>query len=289
MMYALHLCVMLGLYGILALAANLVVGYGGLISLATAMFYGLGAYLHAILTVNAGWPFLAALPTAIAASALIGGLSACLLLRFRGETFTVSTMAMQTIAFALFYNWTDLTGGPYGFPDIPRPEIFGAGFDSPAAFCALTLGLAAAAIAAITLFSKTRCALSLRALRDDESAAKTLGVAPWRIFAIAFVSMAMLAAMSGALFAAYVAYVDPTGFTISESVLVLAMLIVGGSGNIKGPLTGALLLTLLPEALRFANLSADIAAPLREIAYGILLVVFMYLKPRGIAGDYAIR
>ena len=289
MTYALHLAVMLGLYGMLVLAANIAIGLGGLLSLSTAAFYGAGAYLYGILVAKAGLPFAIALPATVAGVAVFGGLFACITLRFRGETFTVATMAVQMILFGVFYNWTDVTGGPYGFPDIPRPMLLGIDFDSPAAFCVLTLSMAVGMAALVYVLGRTRFALALKSVRDDEPAAATLGVSPWRTLALALVLAAALSALPGAMFAAYVSYVDPAGFTIGESVLVLAMLVVGGSGNVRGPLAGAALLVLLPEALRFAGMPSDVAGPLREIAYGILLVVLMYFKPKGIAGDFAIR
>ena len=289
MTYALHLAVMLGLYGMLALAANLAIGFGGLLSLSTAAFYGLGAYMYGILATKAGLPFALALPATVAGVAAFGGLFAVVTLRFRGETFTVATMAVQMILFGVFYNWIGVTGGPYGFPDIPRPVLFGIDCDSPVAFCVLTLSLAVGMAALMRVLARTRFSLALRSVRDDEPAASTLGIAPWRTLSLALVISAALSALPGAMFAAYVSYVDPAGFAIGESVLVLAMLVVGGSGNVRGPLAGAALLVLLPEALRFAGMPSDVAGPMREIVFGILLVVLMYCKPKGIAGDYAIR
>ena len=220
---------------------------------------------------------------------MAGGVFALATLRFRNETFTVATMAVQMVAFGVFYNWTDVTGGPYGFPDIARPSLFGFVFESQTSFCAAVLALCLASCVLFRFFSRTRFALALRTLREDELAAASLGIAPNRTFAAALVLSAMLAATAGALFACYVSYVDPTGFAIGESVFILAMLIVGGSGNLKGPIIGAAILLALPEALRFIGLPADVAGPLREIIYGFLLIVLMYLKPKGLAGDYAIR
>lgn len=289
MTYFLHLAVMLSVYGMLALSANVLVGYSGMLSLASAAFFGLGAYLFAIFSVTAGWPFWAAFPAVMVGGALAGWLVSVLLLRFRGETFSVATMAIQMIAFGVFYNWTDVTGGPYGFPDIPRPSLFGRTAESPAAFALIAVAVAAAVCVLSRLFSRSRFALALRALRDDEAAAASLGFAPNRFFSFAFVLSAVLAAIPGALFASYVAYVDPTAFGIGESVLVLAMLVVGGCGNIRGPLIGMAFLVLLPEALRFLGLPAEVAAPAREMVYGLLLIVFMYMRPKGFAGDYAVR
>ena len=257
--------------------------------MSAATFYGIGAYLYAWLAVSAGWPAWAAFSGAVAGGAAAGGMFALVTLRFRNETFTVATMAVQMVAFGVFYNWTDVTGGPYGFPDIPRPTLFGFGFESQISFCALVLTLCLATIAIAIVFSRSRFALALRALREDELAAASLGIAPNRMFTATLILSAALAAEAGTLFACYVSYVDPTGFSIGESVFILAMLITGGSGNIKGPLIGAAILVALPEALRFTGLPADSAGPLREIIYGLVLIILMYLKPKGIAGDYAIR
>ena len=141
MTYLLHLAVMFGLYGMLAISANLVVGYGGLLSLATATFYGIGAYIYAGLSTSAGWPTLASFPVTVAGGAVAGGVFALATLWFRNETFTVATMAVQMVAFGVFYNWTAVTGGPYGFPDIPRPAMLGFDFESQTSFCALTLAI----------------------------------------------------------------------------------------------------------------------------------------------------
>ena len=284
MTYALHLVVMLCLYGMLALAANLAIGFGGLLSLSAAAFYGLGAYMYGILATKAGLPFALALPATMAGVAAFGGLFAFATLRFRGETFTVATMAVQMIIFGVFYNWTGVTGGPYG-----RPVLFGIDFDSSVAFCLLVVTFAAGMMALMRILGLTRFALAIRSVRDDEPAAATLGIAPWRRLALTLVLSAALSALPGALFAAYVSYVDPAGFAIGESVLVLAMLVVGGSGNVRGPLAGAALKVLLPESLRFAGMPSEVAGPMREIIFGILLIVLMYFKPKGIAGDYAIR
>lgn len=288
MTYILHLVVMLSIYGMLALSANMLVGFSGMLSLLSAAFFGLGAYLFAILSVTAGWPFGVAFFSAVAGGAVVGWLVSLLLLRFRGETFSVATMAVQMIMFGVFYNWTDITGGPYGFPDIPRPSAFGCTAESPIAFALLTLSTGGAVCVLLHAFSRSRFALFLRALRDDEAAAASLGLAPNRHFAAAFVFSAVIASIPGALFASYVAYVDPTSFGIGESVLVLAMLVVGGCGNLRGPLSGMLFLVLLPEVLRFLGLPAEVAAPAREMIYGLLLIVFMYVRPKGFAGDYAV-
>ena len=289
MTYALHLVVMLGIYLMLAWSANLSVGYAGLLTLAEAAFFGVGAYLYAILSVTAEWPSALAVLGSVAGCAVIGLVFAGLLLRFRGEAFAVATIAFQMVVCGVFGNWTEVTGGGYGFADIPRPSACGLTLDSPVAFAAcVTLAVLAMAVA-LRLFSRTSLALALRSLRDDEIAATALGHSPERTFAAALTLSAVLAAVPGCLFAAYVAYIDPAGFTIAESVFLLSILVVGGSGNMRGPLAGTAFMVLVPEILRFLGVPDAVAGTVREIVYGLLLIVFMYFRPRGFCGDYAVR
>jgi branched-chain amino acid transport system permease protein len=127
----------------------------------------------------------------------------------------------------------------------------------------------------------------LHAIRDDEVFAKSLGKNTLRARVSAFAVSAGLAATAGSLYAHYVTYIDPTSFTVNESILILSMVILGGAGSRLGPLAGAAVLVFLPEGLRMAGFSTPTAANLRQIAYGSLLVVMMLFRPRGLVGCYA--
>lgn len=289
MNYLLHIAIMLGIYGMLALATNLLIGFGGLLTMAQAAFYGLGAYAYALLTTKLGLPFVVTLPAAIAICAFVGWLFGLIALRFRNEAFVLATIGFQMIVYVVLYNWTDLTRGPYGISGIPRPAFIGFGIESVPAYFVFTLGLFALVFGFMHLVCRSPFALSLKALRDDEAAAQTLGICPKAQYTRAMVISAAVAAVPGVVFASYITYIDPTSFTLSESIFVACILLVGGSGNLKGPMTGVLFMILLPEVLRFVGLPDAVAANLREIIYGVLLIVIVYMKPKGLAGAYAIK
>ena len=289
MNYLLHIGVMLGIYGMLALSANLLIGFGGLLSMTQAAFYGLGAYTYALLSLKFGLPFFVTLPAAIALCALVGWLFGLAALRFRNEAFVLATIGFQMIVYVTLYNWTDLTRGPYGISGIPRPSFFGIGIESVPAYFLFTLVLFAVVLGFMHLVSRSPFALSLKALRDDEAAAQTLGICPKGQYIRSMVFSAAVAAVPGVCFASYITYIDPTSFTLTESIFIACILLVGGSGNTKGPMSGVALMIIMPEVLRFVGLPDAVAANLREIIYGILLIVLMYMKPKGMAGAYAIK
>lgn len=289
MNYLFHIGVMIGIYGILAYSANLLIGFGGLLTMAQAAFYGMGAYVYALLSTHYGWPFVATLPCAMAFCGLAGWLFGLMALRFRNETFVLASIGFQMIVFVTLYNWTDLTRGPYGISGIPRPALFGFAPESAPQYFIFTT-IAFLLVAGFHgVFQRSPFALSLQALRDDEAAAQTMGISPRQQYIRAMILSATLAAIPGCLFAGYVTYIDPSSFTLQESIFIASVLLVGGSGNRIGPFCGVVLMLLLPEALRFVGLPDVVAANLREIIYGTLLIVLMYCMPKGLAGSYAVK
>ena len=289
MNYLFHIGIMIGIYGMLAYSTNLLTGFGGLLTMTQAAFYGLGAYVYALLSHHYGWPFIATLPCAILFCGLIGWVLGLAVLRFRNETFVLATLGFQMIVYVILYNWTDLTRGPYGISGIARPSFFGMAIESVPQFFFFTTVVSLLVFGIMILIYRSSFALALKALRDDEAAAQTLGVSPQRQYVRAMIISSALAAIPGVCFASYVTYIDPTSFTLSESIFIVSILLVGGSGNLKGPFCGVLFMLLLPEILRFVGMPDAIAANMREIIYGILLILLMYLRPQGIAGAYAVK
>ena len=289
MNYLLHIGVMIGIYGMLAYSANLLIGFGGLLTLSQAAFYGLGAYVYALLGIHFGLPFLVTMPCAVVVCGIVGWLFGLAVLRFRNETFVLATLGFQMIVFVILYNWVDVTRGPYGITGIHRPSFFGFTIESVPQFFFFTMTLFLLVAGFMTLLYRSSFALSLKALRDDEQAAQTLGISPQHQYVQAFIVSSAVAAIPGCCFAGYVTYIDPTSFTLQESIFIACILLVGGSGNLKGPMCGVLFMLLLPEILRFVGMPDAIAANMREIIYGTLLIALMYLRPKGLAGDYAIK
>jgi branched-chain amino acid transport system permease protein len=300
--YILHLVIMIGIYAILAYSMNLVTGFGGLLVFCLAGFYGIGAYTHTLLQV--GGPesrlesellFSAALPFPIAllGAALAGGLAALLIgavaLRFRGDFFIFATLGFQMIVFVVLYNWTDLGRGAFGIYGIPRPVVFGWEVRQLWEYVLLIGCINALVLPVLFVLYRSPFGLSLKALRDNERAAESLGISAFRQHLSALVVAGACSGIAGGLYASYVTYIDPTSFGLNESIFIVSLLLLGGSGNIRGPILGAVVMILLPEALRFVGLPNSIAANAREIIYGLVLIMLMYWRPSGLAGDFSLR
>lgn len=286
--YLLHILVVIGIYSVLAVSLDLVAGRTGLLSLAHAAFYGIGAYTSALLAVHWGWPFLLTVPAAMGVAAGVSFMVSLSSLRLYGDYFVIATFGFQMILFSVFNNWMDLTRGPLGIPGIPQPVIFGWDVNSNFEFVVLTAAFATPAYLVIALITRSPSGRVLHAIREDEVFAKACGKDTLRFKVTAFAVSSALAAMAGALYAHYITYIDPTSFTVMESILILSMVIIGGAGSMWGPLVGAIVLVSLPEALRFVGLPTVAAANLRQIIYGLLLVIMMMTRPQGLVGRQAL-
>ena len=286
MSYLIHILIMITIYLILSLSLNLLVGYTGLLSLCQAAFYGIGAYVSTLLMVKLGLGFPLALIIGVASTMLLSLLVAYPSLRLKGDYFVLTSLGFQIIVFSLLYNWVGLTRGPYGIPGIPKPRFFGFEFASLPSFLLLSSALAFLVFLALWRISASPFGRVLKAIRDDEMATLALGkrVANFKIWA--FVIAGGIAAIAGSLYAGYVTYIDPTSFTLDESIFILAIILVGGSGNLKGPVIGTAFMIILPEALRFLGIPDTIAPNVRQMIYGVLLVILMFYRSQGLAGEY---
>jgi branched-chain amino acid transport system permease protein len=297
--YILHLLVYFNIYVIVAMSLNLVVGYCGLLTLAHASFYAIGGYAYAILSLNYGWGFL---PAALAGAGIAAMLSLFVSVaawRLKGDFFVMVTLAAQALIFSLLYNWTspgeplgswrNLTNGPFGITGIPRPSVLGWTVADPASYALFSSVVAGACVFVLWRLKTSPWARLLLAMRDDELAARGLGKNTRLAKVQAFAISGAFASVAGALYAGHVRYLDPSSASLDESILMLSMVLVGGLGNLKGPVVGAALLILLPEALRFLSLPDAHAANLRLMVYGSLLVLLVHVRPQGLAGTYRIQ
>ena len=301
-MYLLHLVVMIGIYAILAYATNLVTGYGGLLVFCMAAFFGIGAYTLALLQVGGSGsrlsgellfttqvPFPLALLGASATGALAALLIGAVSLRFRGDLFVFATLGFQMIVFVVLHNASALTRGAFGIYGIPRPGLLGMNFQGLGAFTVLVCLLDALVLSLLFVLYHSPFGLSLKALRDNERAAESLGISAFRQLLSAFVIAGACTGLAGGLFASYLTYIDPSSFSLNESIYIVSLLLLGGSGNMRGPILGVAVMIFLPEFLRFLGLPDSIAPNLREILYGTALILLMYLRPSGLAGSYAVQ
>lgn len=299
MSYLLHLLVYFNIYVIVAMSLNLVVGYCGLLTLAHAGFYTIGGYAYAILSLNYGWGFLPAALAGAGIAALLSLFVSVAAWRLKGDFFVMVTLAAQALMFSLLYNWTspgeplgswrNLTNGPFGITGIPRPSLFGWTIAGPASYALFSTVVAGACIFILWRLKASPWARLLLAMRDDELAARGLGKNTRFAKVQAFAISGAFAAIAGALYAGHVRYLDPSSASLDESILMLSMVLLGGLGNFRGPVVGAAILILLPEALRFLALPDAQAANLRLMFYGALLVLIVHVRPQGLAGTYRIQ
>jgi branched-chain amino acid transport system permease protein len=289
MNYIFHILIMINIYLILALSLNLPVGYTGLLSLAHASFYGIGAYISTLLMMKAGLGFIPSLLLSILGSILLGLVISIPSLRLKGDYFMLSTLAFQIITFTILYNWVSLTRGPYGISGIPMPKIFGIVIDSIPSFLIFSTFVTLICLLLLYLLSNSSFGRVLKAIREDELSALSIGKNTTNFKITSFTISAGFAAVSGVLFAGYMTYIDPTSFTLAESIFILSIIIIGGSGNFLGPLVGTAFMILLPEILRFLRIPDSIAANMRQIIYGLLIIIILRFRPQGLKGEYRFR
>jgi len=286
MNYVFHLLTLISIYLLLALSLNILVGYTGLLSMCHAAFLGIGAYISAILTLKLGLNVVAAFALATLSTASVSLLVSFPTVRLKGDYFVLSTFAFQIIVFEILFNWTSLTGGPYGLRGIPRVSIFGQLVDTPAKYFVFSGVVSGLSILLIIVLLKAPFGRVLRAVRDDEIAAEAMGKNVSLVKVKSFAIAAACAGLAGALLAHYITYVSATSFTLQDSIFLLSIVLVGGAGNLRGPIVGTVLLLLIPELLLFLGMPDTVAPNVRRMIYGLLLVGFVFFRPQGIAGEY---
>ena len=286
MNYVFHLLTLISIYLLLALSLNILVGYTGLLSMCHAAFLGIGAYISAILTLKLGLNVVAAFALATLSTASVSLLVSFPTVRLKGDYFVLSTFAFQIIVFEILFNWTSLTGGPYGLRGIPRVSIFGQLVDTPAKYLVFSGVVSGLSILLIIVLLKAPFGRVLRAVRDDEIAAEAMGKNVSLVKVKSFAIAAACAGLAGALLAHYITYVSATSFTLQDSIFLLSIVLVGGAGNLRGPIVGTVLLLLIPELLLFLGMPDTVAPNVRRMIYGLLLVGFVFFRPQGIAGEY---
>ena len=275
--YHRHVLVLAGLFTLMALGFDLVLGYLGELSLGHAAFFGIGAYTTALLTRNFGVPFpldllLAGLFTGIA-GLLIGAPS----LRLRGPYFAIVTFGFAEILHLVALNWTSLTRGPMGLPDIPHAQLGPFRITTELGYYYLVLALIGVAMLVTRRLLESTVGHAFLAIRENEELASAAGIPTFRFKLLAFVIGMIFAGAAGSVYARYVHFVDPTALSFYYTVTVVSMVIVGGQGSIAGTTLGALVFTLVPEYLRVAERA-------RLVIFGALLMLAIVFMPDGLRG-----
>ena len=290
MEYIFHILIMLNIYVMLVLSANLTIGMANLLTMCQAAFYGIGAYIGTFFLMQFNLPFVVIALAVMLLTGLFSWLVSYASVRLKGDYFVIATMGFQLIVYTILYNWTDVTRGPYGIPGIPGIKLLGL-FELSGVYAYFALSLVVAAIVVLVLYRlvKSPFGRTLNAIRADETMVQALGRDTVAFKAWAFFISAAVAGLAGVIYASYVSYIDPTSFTLDESIFILSALFIGGIGNIKGPIFGALFVVLLPELLRFVGLPDSVAANMRQIIYGLALILVMYFRPQGLWGKTILK
>lgn len=263
------------LYMVLCLGLNVVVGYAGLLDLGYAAFFAVGAYTSGILTTRYGVNFWLTLPVAVVAACFAGVIIGAPTLRLRSDYLAIVTLGFGEIIQIVANNATGLTNGPQGVYNLDTPSVFGYRIDSSARYYYLLVVLCVLAVVVVSRLASSRIGRAWAAIREDEDAARAAGINTVRMKLLAFCIGAMIGGLAGPVFAANEAFVSPVSFSLDQSILVLAMVVLGGMGSVRGVIVGAAILVLVPEFLRSY-------AAARFIVVGAIMVLMMIVRPEGL-------
>ena len=275
--YALRVMNLALLNGLVVLGLMIVFGYVGIIHIGAAGFMGVGAYGTALLSAKLGLPVLLTIPLAVALSVIVAGLIARPLLRLSGHYMALATVGVNVVLELVAKNWVEVTGGYNGVSGIQRLTDWVPDMNPERAFLVLNAIVLASAMALTLRLRNSHIGRCMVAIRDDEIAARTAGVDVVKLKTLAFMIGAGYAGLAGTLFAHYTGFISPTDFGVPQSIIHLAMLIVGGESSVFGAVAGAILLTALPELLR--GLESYYLA-----VFGLLTLLTLIFFPSGLAG-----
>jgi branched-chain amino acid transport system permease protein len=265
-----------GLYAILALSLNVILGHAGMFHMGHAAFFAVGAYVTAILNLNYDWPILSALPVAGLAAGIFAAIVAGPIIHLRGDYLLIVTIGIvEIIRIALTNDVFGVTGGPNGLMGIDRPSIFGFRISRPQHFFYLIWIGVAITLLLFHFLEKSRFGRALKFIKEDPLAAEGMGINASRYKLMAFVIGAVWAGFAGAVYASRMRTISPDSFNFEESVLLFTIVILGGSGSQRGALLGSFLVIGLPELFRRFQ-------DKRLLIFGAALVVMMIFRPQGL-------
>lgn len=299
--YLISILTTIGIYAIMALSLNLLVGFSGLLSLAHVAFFGIGGYAVAICTATpevlapvaawlpwAGWQpgFWSGLVLGLEVVTVVALPIGWVLNKFSGDVYCIATMGIAIIAYTFFLNVAPITQGPLGIAGVVPPTIGSWNFSRPLdymSFVWVCLGLVALATLGI---AESPFGRILRSVREDELTIRLFGYHTEFFKLMIFVISAWMAVLAGGLFACHLQFIDPSSFVMNEGIFVVTMVIMGGLASHRGAFLGAVIMVALPEALRFVGAPPEYAAQMRQIIYGLILVLLMIFRPQGVLGKY---
>lgn len=283
--YLIHICVMAGLFAILALGLNFQLGSTNVVNFATAASYGIGAYASALLAIHFHISFWLGLLIGGSLASLFGLLLGIPCMKTKGYYLSLVTIAFGLIVYILLINFS-WTGGPNGIPNIPPPSLFGHsfkdsihlfGYELPfqSNYYYLILILVGGSLVVAHRLHHSRVGLTWNAIREDEIAARCHGIDVTWYKILAFCIDAFYGGVAGTVYSHYIGFISPENFAFIVSVVVVTMVILGGMDNVFGVIIGALLLTILPEKFRAFE-------DLRILIYGIIIITMLRFRPQGL-------
>jgi branched-chain amino acid transport system permease protein len=266
-----------GIFCILTIGLNYVMGLCGQISLAHVAFWGVGAYVSALLVLRLNFPFILALLSAGIICLFLGAILGIPSLKIKGFYLAITTLGFSQIINLILNNWVDVTRGADGLPGIPPPGIGPFIFETPLEKYYVIMICLLFFIWTFIKVKDSRIGRAIQAIRDNELAAEVMGINTHYYKVLSFALSAFIAGIAGSLFAHFVGYVSPDNFLSTDCFKILCMLMIGGIGSTWGPIIGSLLIVILPEWLRF----------LRDYyiaIYGLAVVIIAIKMPNGIVG-----
>lgn len=280
--YGRHILVLSGIFALLALSLNIVLGYLGELSFGHAAFFGIGAYTSALVALHLGVPFWGGMVAGAAVAAVAGLAIGYLTLNVKGPQFSIVTLGFGAILHLVANNWISLTRGPMGLtkipppPSVPVPLVGLVAFDRELPYYYLVTALVLASIYAINALVRSRTGRAFVAIRENDALAASMGIDVFRYKLLGFVLATALAGVGGSVYAHYLRFIAPDVFGLYYVAAMVIMVIVGGKGTIVGPIVGAVMFVWLLEVLR-------VAGALRLVLFGALLTVCIIFVPGGLA------
>ena len=286
--YIIHILIIALIFVILTVSLNLAMGYTGLINLGHIAMYGVGAYTSALLVMN-DVPFLWAMLAAGILASLFGLALSAITNKLHGDYLALATLGFTYIVYSILINWTSLTRGALGIPGIPKFELFGMVLTDMYSQFFFVLVITIISVAVMWKLIKSPYGRLYEAVRDDELGTEVLGKNTFRLKYQSMMVSSFFAGIAGSLYAHYILYIDPKSFLLTELVLLLFMLIIGGLASIKGSIIGVIITTFLTETIRFVPRPSQYIGPLREIIFLSILIAILIFRPRGILGKVDLK
>lgn len=281
--YIFHFLIVFLINSIIVVSLSVTIGKLGLLSLGNMTFFAVGAYFSVLTNLN-GLPFIFSFLGAGLIGAIMVVFITFIMKRVKGDYFVVGTLAFALIVSTIFIGWSSLTRGPLGIPGIPKPEIFGYVFNSNLEYFLLVLFIFLIYLLFLYLLSKSPFYLVLDSIRDNELGSKILGYNTFKIKLVMMGIIGFLTGLAGSLHSHYISFIDSSIGNIHLIAYVLVLVIVGGIGSVRGAIASTFVIMITLEFLSLLSLPGDVLGPLRQMLYAVVLILVIWLRPKGIFG-----